>query len=210
MSSGKRKTGDVAILLSGGLDSVTLLYEAEHQKRLRAAWFVDYGQGGVRQEGEVCSRFMSEWGLVGHAIVVPIPGHTAMLHEPGAEGLRIVPGRNAIMLTLVASWAAAYSIRELWFGATTDDAPYPDCSAEFVDALNRVLVASRVPVTVRAPWVEQGYDKRAVVKRARELNVPLHKTWSCYTPLDTKKPCGTCSACRRREDALTECGTRAL
>ena len=200
MSSGKRTTGDVGIMLSGGLDSVTLMYHAESLGRLRAAWFVDYGQGGVRQECQAQSRFNAEWGLVGNVLVLPIAGHTAMLHEPGAEGMRVVFGRNLIMLSVAATWAAANSIRELWFGATADDSDYPDCSLEFVAQLNHLL--RTVGVTVRAPWVELGWTKRDVVVEARRLGVPIARTWSCYTPLDTGKPCQTCSACRRREMAL--------
>ena len=201
MSSGKRTTGDVAILLSGGIDSVTLAYEANAQGRLRGAWFVDYGQGGVRQEGEIVSRIICEWGLVGHGVVIPIAGYTAMLHEPGAEGLRVVPGRNLAMLSVVATWASCYSINELWYGATIGDREYPDCTMEFVDGIN-ALLRPLTGVTVRAPWLEMGFGKADVVARGRKLAVPFARTWSCYTPLDTGKPCKTCSACRRRDEAL--------
>jgi 7-cyano-7-deazaguanine synthase in queuosine biosynthesis len=200
LSSGKRIAGDVGILLSGGIDSVTLMFHAEEQQRLRAAWFVDYGQGAVSKEREIASRWICELGLVGHALVLPIAGHVAMLNEPGAEGLRVVPGRNLVLLSTVATWAAANSIRELWYGATVDDRDYPDCAPSFVYELNGLL--RHVGVTVRAPWLELGYDKRAVVARARELKVPFARTWSCYTPRDTGKPCQTCSACRRRAVAL--------
>src|SRR5262245_33367449 len=107
-SSKRRQTGDVGIALSGGIDSVVLAHEADAEGRLRGAWHVDYGQGGARQEAAVTGRIICEWGLVGHGLVIPIAGHTAMLNEPGAEGLRVVPGRNMVILSTIAGWAASY------------------------------------------------------------------------------------------------------
>ena len=204
--------GDVCILLSGGIDSITLAYKAMNEDRLGAAIYIDYGHPATRMEQWLASKFISERQIAGHNFTIPMSWHPGIgLREPGSIGPMVIPGRNGLMLTLACQWAQNYTkLKEVWFGATLDDEKeYADCRMEFVHAINQMLAASELGITVKAPF--HGMSKAEVVTLALELEVPLDLTWSCYTPVDlvnrpggppSAKPCGTCNACIQRAEAI--------
>jgi queuosine biosynthesis protein QueC len=112
------------------------------------------------------------------------------------EGPCIVPGRNAVLLSLAGALAQAQGHGSVVIGCNADDqADYPDCRPGFLRAMQEALGS-----VVRAPLI--GMTKREVARYARDLGVPVEATWSCYQPRDGG-PCGVCAACRLRDDALT-------
>jgi len=111
----------------------------------------------------------------------------------GEAGPRVVPARNAMLAALAASRAVMMGARTVWLGATADDhADYPDCRPAWIDAMSRTLELA-YGVSLAAPFGH--LVKRQVAAKATEWGVPLHDSWSCYTPGDDGGVCGTCNAC---------------
>lgn len=109
--------------------------------------------------------------------------------EPDAT---VVPGRNLILLAIATGWAQQWGYRAVVIGANADDnAGYPDCRPDFLDAVSE---ATRLAygVSVWAPL--RRYRKKQIIDRARDLNVPLQLTWSCYR--GGRQQCGRCGACQ--------------
>jgi len=122
-----------------------------------------------------------------------------------------VPFRNGLMLSAVASFAAGLFEEEevaIYLGAHADDAAgnaYPDCSEEFLQAMNRaVSVGTYHLVHVEAPFA--GLKKADVVKTGLSLGTPYELTWSCYE--GGERPCGKCGTCLDRQKAFLENGIK--
>lgn len=179
------------VLLSGGLDSMTLATREKKSGTLRMAVFVDWGQPAEQAERAVCTRFMSESGIeiprksrgAFVSLATPLRGAPSIgLREFGAVGPMVIPVRNAVLLSLACNIAEVNGIRRVLYAANADDAKeYPDCRSEFVDAFNDVLRTSALDVRIEAPFI--GMTKRTIWKLSRELRVG--RVCSCYTPIYT-------------------------
>lgn len=217
------------VLLSGGLDSATALAWA-----LSHGWecwclSVDYGQrhsGAELDAAEEVYAVLKERYpalLLGHEraqLFLPTDGARSPLMVGGpdvpvgrsveqiATGVvapTYVPARNMILLGLAANAAARLGCSAIIFGANADDAAgYPDCTARFLSEMSDVLMAG---MPHGAPMILAPFNRRRksdVVKMARELNVPIASTWSCYSPVQTGEaflPCCSCDACTLRAAA---------
>ena len=188
---------DTVLLLSGGLDSLTLAYDLCAQGRLGVVMFFDYGQPAAFEECEAVELFRKAHDAVrAEVVVLDLEGMIAMLQEPGAEGPRIVPARNLVLIAHAANYASAHGYRRVAIGATAGDhAAYIDCRAHWLGVLS-TLTEAAAGVSVEAP--STAWTKRQVAERAVELGVPIDTSWSCYTPMDGH-PCHRCNACRERE-----------
>lgn len=206
------------IVLSGGMDSVTLLYELlKEGKEVKAISF-NYGQRHAREllsARDTCFKlgvehkliemqFMRE--LVSNSALtsnVPVPhGH----YEHESMKLTVVPNRNMIMASIAIGWAVNLDYDEVALGVHAGDhAIYPDCRPEFVNALNQVAqVANFKPISIYAPFIH--IDKGDIAIVGRENGTDYSMTWTCYEGKD--RPCQKCGACQERAQAFQKAGVK--
>lgn len=184
----------VVHLLSGGMDSVVMLYGLIEQGNEVSALLFDYRQRHVRELE--FARYHCRRLDVGSA-TIEIPQLRGSTLTDGRGGV-VVPNRNAILLSLAVNVAAAVKADVVTFACNRDDAKtFPDCRPSFVRAFNATLAAADLKVRVCAPYIM--LSKRWIAATGRELGVDLDKTWSCYR--GGRRPCGKCPACRKREEA---------
>ncbi len=206
------------ILLSGGMDSATLLWLAKRDFEKVFAISFDYGQ---RHKVELkYARELAKIAGVEDHIVVEVPHYrsikgSALIDEkvevpsedyPEDEPpITTVPMRNLNFLAIAGAFVDALEIEYIGIGVHALDTPYPDCRPEFItsaeSAINAgsVLTAKKkVRIHVWAPFL--GMTKRDIAMLGKELGVPYDKTYSCYR--GTEPPCGECPTCRQREEAL--------
>ncbi len=201
------------ILLSGGLDSATLLADSIGTAKVAVA--VDYGQRHVREllaaqniaDHYACPLHLldfTSWGrlLVGNALTdldSPVP-HAAPADD--AQRTTVVPNRNALLLMAAAGIALAHGCsRVLTAVHAGDRAVYPDCRPEFIDAANYTVgLATDERVSIEAPFSDM--SKADIARLAHRIGVPIDLTWSCYGGGGLH--CGRCGACGARIEALAE------
>ncbi|HOE63500.1 MAG TPA: 7-cyano-7-deazaguanine synthase QueC [Candidatus Sumerlaeota bacterium] len=138
---------------------------------------------------------------------IPVPKFEKLEEEGNGEiPITYVPFRNAHILCMAVSWAETIGARRIYIGAVAgDSAGYPDCRPEFYEAFNKLVeVGSKAgrSLKVAAPLIKM--SKKEIVQKGRELNAPLHLTWSCYE--QSEKACGRCDSCLRRLRAFQEAG----
>lgn len=178
----------VMVLLSGGLDSATVL--ASYRGHIRAAVAFDYGQP--------------------HGIELERAREIAALEDVPLDVLRVptmpkvdevvFAGRNAVLISMAASFALSKGFFNVAIGCNYSDwERFPDCRPDFVKAMASALKGG-YDVNLWAPLLRM--SKTQVVELAKELSVPIERTWSCYAPTDRREPCRKCAACIVREKAI--------
>lgn len=180
-------------LLSGGLDSVTMLYDLKRQGYEIHCLLFDYKQRHVQE---------LVWAKH-HARLCGVP--FTMIELPQLGGLTeqswIVPNRNAVFLSVAVNVACQMGFDAVTIGCNEDDADaFPDCRAEFIDAMNAAAKVSGYNVNIRTPYIHR--SKKWINRRAKQLGVNLREIWTCYR--GGEKPCGECPACKKLEEA--KCG----
>lgn len=185
----------IILLCSGGLDSVTGLYDLKKQGHFVSCVGIDYGQRHV-QELEMARYHCHRLGVVFTRITIePLRGSTL---TDGSGGI-VVPNRNAVFLSIAVNIAiAAGADTVAYFCNKDDEAAFPDCRMAFVQTFNNMLVTAEIQVEVCAPYIQK--SKTCIACLARTLDVEVDQTWSCYS--GGKAPCGECDACKKRELAL--------
>lgn len=117
-----------------------------------------------------------------------------------------VPFRNANMLSIAVSWAEVIGANAIYIGAVAEDSSgYPDCRPDFYAAFQKAIDTGTKPDTrieIRTPIID--LSKAEIVKKAIELDAPLHLTWSCYRSEDVA--CGTCDSCALRLRGFAQAG----
>lgn len=177
-------------LLSGGLDSTTMLYDLQSKGDKLHCVLADYGQRHV-QELTFAKAHCKRLGVLFTMVCLPPLGMD--------EASWIVPNRNAILIGIATSLAVRAGADTVTIGCNADDASgFPDCRPEFIAAMNSANKAAQINVEVCAPYIAK--KKWEIAGLARELGVPLHEIWTCYQ--GGAKPCGECPACRKLECAL--------
>ena len=210
------------ILVSGGMDSATAVYEAMARGYEPHFLHTSYGQRTEGREYE-CARALA--AAVDAADFLHVEtGHLSAVGgssltderaavadadlERGAVPATYVPFRNANLLSMAVSYAEANDCGAVFVGAHAEDsAGYPDCRPGFFEAFQRVVDAGTRPETdidVVPPFAE--WSKSDVAERGLELGVPYDLTWSCYR--EAAPACGTCDACALRLEAFHEAGAR--
>lgn len=202
------------VLLSGGMDSLTAAGMARREGFDLALIHFNYGQRTEEAELRAFRR-IADWLEVpeGRRLVV----HTNFFTQVGGSALTdrslpvpeahlgagtipttYVPFRNAVLLSMAASWAETLGAKAVYYGAVSQDSSgYPDCRPAFVEAMNALVREGTRPETrleVRAPLVH--LTKAEIVKAAAEMGLPLDRSWSCYRRND--RACGTCDSCALR------------
>jgi 7-cyano-7-deazaguanine synthase len=215
-------TRHAVVLLSGGLDSATVLAIARREGREVHALTFIYGQ---RHEVELAAarRVAGAAGVVEH-IVFPIDlrlfGGSALTGDVavpkdavGAPGIPVtyVPARNTIFLAVALGFAEARGAGEIWIGVNAVDfSGYPDCRPEFIDAFQRVILTGtrsgveRGEPRIVAPLLAM--TKADIIRRGVSLGVDYSLTHSCYDPDGDGRACGHCDSCILRARGFEEAG----
>jgi 7-cyano-7-deazaguanine synthase len=209
------------ILVSGGLDSATVLAIASSQGYRCYALSMDYGQRH-RIELERAAKVAKSNGAVEHRIVkidIGNFGGSALTDEtidvPTTDTQDIpityVPARNTVFLSVALGWAEVLGARAIFIGANAVDySGYPDCRPEYIEAFqNLANMATRTGVEgeiikIEAPIIN--LTKSEIIKQGMRLGVDYSETLSCYNPDDNGKICKECDSCRIRSSGFAAAG----
>lgn len=206
---------DCIIVLSGGMDSVTLLYDMK--ERIALAVSFDYGSNHNTRELSFAALHCERLGI--RHIVIKLgfmqdyfkssllEGSDAIpegLYEDDNMRSTVVPFRNGIMLSIAAGLAESNGLKYLLIANHGGDhAIYPDCRPEFIKAMSAATHAGTYPgVEVLAPYTN--ITKGEIALRGKSLGIDYAETWSCYKGGDHH--CGKCGTCIERLEALAYAG----
>lgn len=203
------------IILSGGMDSVTLLYDKKDE--IAVAVTFDYGSNHNKREEEFAKYHCNELGI--EHIIIPL----TFIHDyfkssllEGASAIpdghyedetmksTVVPFRNGIMLSVACGLAESRELEKVLianhFG---DHAIYPDCRKGFIDAMSEAMKCGTYKgITIDAPYTT--ITKTDIAKIGKSLGIDYSKTYSCYK--GGEKHCGKCGTCVERKEALRDAG----
>ena len=178
-------------LLSGGLDSVTMLYDLKAQGHSIHCLLFDYRQ---RHKQELL------WAKT-HAQRCGVLYTTMDLPELGGltEQSWIVPNRNAVFLSVAVNVACKAGADTVTIGCNAEDAEYfPDCRKAFLDAMNAAVRAAGYDVEICAPYLDK--PKAWIGGMAQQMGVRPNEIWTCYK--GGTEPCGQCPACQKLKLAM--------
>ncbi len=209
------------VLLSGGMDSATVLAIARSRGWRCHALSVDYGQRH-RAELDAARAVASALGAVEHRVVpldLRVFGGSALTDDSipvpsvASSGIPVtyVPARNTIFLALALAYAEVSASEAIFTGANAVDySGYPDCRPEFVAAFERLArVATKAavegtPICIEAPIISM--RKADIVREGHRLGVDFAMTVSCYNADSLGRACGHCDACRLRRAGFEDAG----
>lgn len=207
----------VCVLLSGGMDSVTVLYEATGTHEVMGTLSFDYGSKHNGKELPFAGEHAARLGIPHHVVKLgfmdelfqsdllksggDVPdGH----YEEESMKRTVVPFRNGIMLAIAAGYAESVGAEAVVIAAHAGDhAIYPDCRESFMEAMGSAMERGTYPgIRLLRPFI--GEDKAGIAKRGAELGVDFSRTWSCYKGGEIH--CGTCGTCVERREAFLLAG----
>ena len=206
---------DSILILSGGMDSTTLLYDMK--ERIALAISFDYGSNHNAREIGYAKQHCCRLGIRHFVIMLDfmrdyfksslLDGADAVPEGSYAdENMKstVVPFRNGIMLAVAAGIAESEGLKYVMMANHGGDhAIYPDCRPEFVRAMSDATKAGTYPgIEVLAPYTN--LTKADIARRGKQLGIDYSETWSCYKGGD--KHCGKCGTCVERKEALREAG----
>jgi len=209
------------VLLSGGLDSATVLAMAREQGFECYALSVDYGQ---RHHAELAAaqKVARALGAREHRVLnIDLTGFggsaltdsSIAVPEHASSGIPVtyVPARNTIMLSLALAWAEVLRAQDIFFGVNAVDySGYPDCRPEYVAAFERMAnLATQAavegkPLTLHAPLLR--LTKAEIIRQGVRLGVDYGLTVSCYQADEAGRACGRCDSCRLRREGFQSAG----
>jgi 7-cyano-7-deazaguanine synthase len=214
------------VLLSGGLDSATVLAIARSQGYELYALSFSYGQRHI-WELEAAARVAASIGVVKHrtaTIDLRIFGGSALTDDIDvpkgrssddmSHGIPItyVPARNTIFLSFALAWAEVLGSSDIFIGVNAlDYSGYPDCRPEFIEAFEKMAnlatkagVEGRQALKIHTPLI--ALSKAEIICKGIELGVDYALTSSCYDPSASGEPCGQCDSCLLRQKGFRENG----
>lgn len=221
MMTGAINMKRAVVLLSGGMDSATVLALARDRGYVCYALSVDYGQ---RHHAELAAaqRLARSLGAHEHRIIqIDLTGFggsaltddkIAVSQQP-TEGIPLtyVPARNTIMLSLALAWAEVLRAQDIFIGVNAVDySGYPDCRPAYLEAFERMAnLATKAaveghPLSVHAPLLHM--SKAEIIRQGQALGVDFSRTVSCYQADDAGRACGVCDACRLRRSGFAAAG----
>jgi 7-cyano-7-deazaguanine synthase len=216
---------NAVLLLSGGLDSTTLLAHALNEGFDVHAMTFRYGQ---RHATEIAAarRVAAAYHLHDHVIVdidlrtfggsaltsdIDVPKDRDLAHEHGVP-VTYVPARNTIFLSFALAWAEVLDAQDIFIGVNAlDYSGYPDCRPEYIQAYERMAnlatrggIEGTNPIRIRTPLID--LTKAQIIRLGVELGVDYAITQSCYDPDENGEACGHCDACQLRLRGFSEAG----
>jgi len=207
----------VVVLISGGMDSVTALFEARQTHDVVAGLSFDYGAKHNHKEIPLAAAQCAKAGVPHRVIRLDFIGElfkSDLLKTGGAvpdghyeqENMKatVVPFRNGIMLAIAGGFAESIDAQALVIAAHSGDhAIYPDCREEFMQSMAGALrLGTYAGIEILRPFIAM--DKAQIARRGHELGVDFSLTWTCYKGGETH--CGTCGSCNERREAFQLAG----
>ena len=209
----------VIVLLSGGMDSVTALYDAQKKFNLIGAITFNYGSKHNKREIPFaklhCDRLgirhevvemtfindLFESALLKRGEAIP-DGH----YEEAIMKKTVVPFRNGIMLSIACGFAESIGADGIVIAAHSGDhAIYPDCRSNFIQAMsNAMRWGTYANIELIAPFVN--IDKTEIARIGNKMGIDYSETWSCYKGKEWH--CGTCGTCVERKEAMVLAGIK--
>jgi 7-cyano-7-deazaguanine synthase len=214
------------VLLSGGLDSATVLAMAVTQGFEPYALSFRYGQRHVC-ELEAAARIAQRHGARRHVVVdfdlrtfggsaltgdLPVPKDRTTDQMGQGIPVTYVPARNTIFLSFALAWAETLQSTDIFIGVNAlDYSGYPDCRPEYIEAFERMAnlatragVEGKQSLTIHTPLIRM--TKARIIREGLKLGVDYALTRSCYDPGPADRPCGRCDACLLRAKGFAEAG----
>jgi 7-cyano-7-deazaguanine synthase len=214
------------VLLSGGLDSATVLAIARSQGYELYALSFSYGQRHI-QELEAAKRVAASIGVANHRIAqidlrifggsaltgdIAVPKGRAMEEMSHGIPVTYVPARNTIFLSFALAWAEVLGSSDIFIGVNAlDYSGYPDCRPEFIQSFEKMAnlatkagVEGRQALRIHTPLI--ALSKAQIIAKGIELGVDYGLTSSCYDPSPAGEPCGQCDSCLLRQKGFRENG----
>ncbi len=206
---------DSIIIVSGGMDSITLLYD--EQARIALAVSFDYGSNHNAKEIPFAKLHCERLGIP--HIVIPLEFMSKYFKSSLLEGgeaipeghykdenmkSTVVPFRNGIMLSIAVGIAESNGLKYVMMANHGGDHTiYPDCTPEFVNAFDSAAEAGTyVKVRLHTPYTN--ITKEDIARRGKSLGIDYSETWSCYK--GGERHCGKCGTCVERKEALEKAG----
>jgi 7-cyano-7-deazaguanine synthase len=219
-------TRPAVVLLSGGLDSATVLAAARNNGFRCHALTVAYGQRHAA-EVEAARRVAAALGAADHRVFsidlrafggsaltadLPVPRDRSAEEMTAGIPVTYVPARNTVFLSLALAWAETLGAYDVYIGVNAVDySGYPDCRPEFVRAFEelanlatRAGVEGRGRFRIHAPLIH--LSKAEIIGLGQALGVDYGLTHSCYDPAPDGAACGRCDSCRIRRDGFAAAG----
>lgn len=216
------------VLLSGGLDSATVLAIARAEGYTCHAMSFRYGQRHVA-ELAAAQKVAKTMGVAQHIIVdidlrafggsaltsdVPVPKGRSMTEMGSDVPITYVPARNTIFLSFALAWAEVLGSSDVFIGVNAlDYSGYPDCRPEYIEAYQKMAnLATRAGVegkqrlVIHTPLIR--LTKAQIIRRGLELGVDYSLTSTCYDPDEAGRACGQCDACLLRLKGFAENGVK--
>lgn len=209
------------ILLSGGLDSATVVAMAKADGYDCYTMSFDYGQRH-RAELQAAERVARQQGVIEHKVIglnlngiggSSLTDSSIEVPEAPSEGIPVtyVPARNTVFLSLALGWAEVLGARDIFIGVNAVDySGYPDCRPEFVEAFERMAnLATKAGVEgdgfrIQAPL--QFLSKAQIIEAGIAQGVDYSLTVSCYQADEDGRACGKCDSCRLRSEGFAAAG----
>jgi 7-cyano-7-deazaguanine synthase len=225
MNNTQKSQPKAVVLLSGGLDSATVLAMASNEGYACYALSFDYGQ---RHSAELnaAAKIARSMGAVEHKVIrldLAAIGGSALTDSdiavPVSDAdtltddipITYVPARNTVFLSIALAWAEVLGARTLFIGVNAVDySGYPDCRPEFIDAFERMAnLATRAAVEGHALQINtplMAMTKAEIIQRGTKLGVDYSQTISCYQADEKGRACGQCDSCRLRRAGFEAAG----
>ena len=216
------------VLLSGGLDSTTIMAMARHEKYDIYALTFDYGQRHkieLEAAQKVAKFFKAKKHLILHIELNTIGGSALTENIPVPQGrktkeirssgvpITYVPARNTIFLAYALAWAEVLEATDIFIGVNAIDfSNYPDCRPEFVKSFQRTANLGTKAgmegkkITIHAPLMYM--TKGEIIQKGISLGVDYSMTHSCYNPGKDGSPCSKCDSCLLRKKGFEEAGIK--
>ncbi len=211
------------LLLSGGLDSATVLAIAQAEGYEMHALSFLYGQRHAH-ELEMAKRLVEKYKITEHKIIkvdlaafqgsaltstIPVPKHASVKEIGGEIPVTYVPARNTIFLSFALAYAESIAACDIFIGVNAlDYSGYPDCRPEFIhafEAMANLATAMSVQgkkIKIHVPLINM--TKAEIIKKGLGLGVDYSLTTSCYDPGENGQSCGHCDACLLRRKGFAE------
>jgi 7-cyano-7-deazaguanine synthase len=222
----ENKSQRAVVLLSGGLDSATVLAVARSEGYELYALSLSYGQRHA-WELQAAKRVAASIGVAEHRTVaidlrafggsaltddIAVPKGRTTQEMNGSIPITYVPARNTIFLAFALAWAEVLGANDIYLGVNAlDYSGYPDCRPEYIAAFEKMAnlatkagVEGRQELKIHTPLI--ALSKAEIIRLGRDLGVDYGLTSSCYDPSHTGEPCGQCDSCLLRQKGFRENG----